>query len=213
MSVAHKGSNSDHLQRLPLVAQAVSVQQADGARRLLRQSRQKQQPRRHFRGDAHFGAPAEAGNGHGHVVTGPQVQLFRVFGVEAERSEAAFLQRRAEGSAPATAEDGAGPELPVLLTRSMLRGEYLDRNPHLLRERGYTPLSVNPADAEKLDLRSGDYVTMTVSGVRRRAEVRVTPEVPAGLLLLPGLPEQAAGPLARLELGSLRHERQSLEVI
>ncbi|HLR45657.1 MAG TPA: hypothetical protein VK092_00740, partial [Deinococcales bacterium] len=123
-----------------------------------------------------------------------------------------FMDRRA-GSRTWTDGSVTGPELPVLVTRSMLRNEYLSRNTHLLKERGHTPLSLNPEDAEKLELRSGDYVTMTVSGIRRSAEVRVTPEVPAGLLLLPGLPEQVPGTMGQLDPGSLRHERQSLEVI
>lgn len=121
-----------------------------------------------------------------------------------------YMARRA--GSQAAVQSGAGVGLDVLITPSMLRHEYLQRNPHLLADRGFTPLRVNPADAGPLDLRSGDQVTLTVAGLRRRAEVVLTEQVPAGLMLLPALPEQPSG-LRSAPADSFRHERQALEVI
>ena len=131
-----------------------------------------------------------------------------VEGVILDLSARKYMSRRNQ----AESQPVAGVGLDVLITPSMLRHEHLERNPHLLADRGFTPLRVNPADAGQLDLRSGDQVTMTVGGMRRRAEVILTDKVPTGLMLLPALPEQPSG-LRSAPAESFRHERQALEVI
>ena len=100
----------------------------------------------------------------------------------------------------------------MLITPSMLRHEYLERNHHLLADRGFTPLTVNAADAARLDLKAGDQVSLNVAGLKRRAEVRISDSTPEGVLLLPAIPEQTSG-LRRAAAATLRHERQALEVI
>lgn len=130
-------------------------------------------------------------------------------GVLLDLSARKFMSRR---NGADTVRTGHGVGLDVLVTPSMLRHEYLERNPHLLRDRGFTPLTVSQADAEKLDLRSGDQLSLTVDGLRRRAEVRVSDAAPAGVMLLAGLPEQRSG-LRSAAAESIRHERQALEVI
>jgi NADH-quinone oxidoreductase subunit G len=94
----------------------------------------------------------------------------------------------------------------VLLVPTMLRYEYLDRNPYLHAAHGDAPLRLNPADAAERGLEAGEAVRLTVGGVARRARVRLSEGVPPGLMLLPALPEQAAG-LAPLEPDSLVPER------
>jgi NADH-quinone oxidoreductase subunit G len=96
----------------------------------------------------------------------------------------------------------------VLLVPTMLRYEHLDRNRHLRAAHGDSPLRLHPADAAERGLASGDAVRLTVGGVARRARVQPSEGVPQGLLLLPALPEQAAG-RALLEPGSLAPEREA----
>ena len=102
--------------------------------------------------------------------------------------------------------------LTVMVSKGMLRHEYLARNPHLFSERGLTRLTLNPDDAGRLDLKPGDQVSLAVAGVTRRAEIRLDAGMPPGCALLPALPEQGTG-VRHAPLGSIRHERQALEVI
>ncbi|MEX2540278.1 MAG: NADH-quinone oxidoreductase subunit NuoG [Trueperaceae bacterium] len=99
----------------------------------------------------------------------------------------------------------------LLLIPSMIRHEYLSRNPHLRAAHGEAPLRLNPADAGRLGLRDGDTVTVPVDGVERRAAVMVTESAPEGLPLLPALPDQPAGS-ATADFKALRKERFALEV-
>jgi len=150
-------------------------------------------------------------------------QLHREFGLDfselpdegmlLDLSARKFMERRARAAAkPAQADAGNGVEFEVLITPSMLRHEYLERNHHLLADRGFTPLTVNAADAARLDLKAGDQVSLNVAGLKRRAEVRISDSTPEGVLLLPAIPEQTSG-LRRAAAATLRHERQALEVI
>jgi NADH-quinone oxidoreductase subunit G len=99
----------------------------------------------------------------------------------------------------------------LLLVPSMIRHEYLARNPRLLAARGETPLRLNPADAARLGLADGDVVVLPVAGVERRAAVAINGAAPEGLPLLPALPDQPAG-LAQADFATLRKERHALEV-
>jgi NADH-quinone oxidoreductase subunit G len=128
-----------------------------------------------------------------------------------------LLKVRPRNSAPAgtAANDGAqasADQVRVLITPSMIRQEYLQRNPHLLADRGFTALRVNPVDAALHDLANGDLLQLEVGGVARRAEVRISQATPAGLFLLPCLPEQRSG-LALADPGTFRKERHALEVV
>ncbi len=99
----------------------------------------------------------------------------------------------------------------VLVVPSMLRLEYLDRNPHLLALSGGARLRMGPDDAAMNSLADGDAVRLRVGGVLRRATVRIDATVPPGLMLLPTLPEQPIG-LARAEMSSIERDERELEV-
>jgi anaerobic selenocysteine-containing dehydrogenase len=71
---------------------------------------------------------------------------------------------------------------------------------------------VAPLYAEELGLNEGDVMHLEVNGVARRAEVRISQGIPAGLLLLPCLPEQPSG-LAVADPATFRKERHALEVM
>ena len=98
----------------------------------------------------------------------------------------------------------------VLLTPSMIRPEFVDRNPQLRAAVGGPSLRLHPDEAGERGLANGDAVQLTVGGVPRRAEVRLSDGVPRGLMLLPALPEQPIG-LATEEPDSLVKE-EALEV-
>ena len=106
------------------------------------------------------------------------------------------------------AEEGGGN---LLLTPSMARPEYLDRNPRLRAAVGEVALRLHPNDAAAAKLRSGELVRLKVGGILRRAVVRLSDTVPEGLMLLPALPEQPVG-LVNAELDSLEREKGRLEV-
>ena len=99
----------------------------------------------------------------------------------------------------------------VLVVPSMLRVEYLQRNPHLLALSGGPRLRMGPDDAAMNDVADGDAVRLRVGGVLRHATVRIDDTVPPGLMLLPTLPEQPIG-LARADLGTLERDERELEV-
>ncbi len=106
------------------------------------------------------------------------------------------------------APTGAKTEAPrrrggnVIVTASMVRPEYAYLNPHLLAERGGPALRVNPSDAQAHGLAAGDDVRLRVSGLWRRATVKVTEDVPAGLMTIPATPDQPHG-LAHADLSTL----------
>ena len=95
----------------------------------------------------------------------------------------------------------------VLLVPTVLRHEFLERNPQLHAAFGDAALRLHPDDAAERGLATGDEVRLTVGGMARRARVQLSEGVPPGLLLLPALPEQPAG-LAPLEAGSLVLNRE-----
>jgi anaerobic selenocysteine-containing dehydrogenase len=85
----------------------------------------------------------------------------------------------------------------------MSRPEYLSRNPRLQIAQGALALRVNPEDASKHGLKAGERVKIDVSGVTRRLVVKVDERVPAGVSLVPAVPEQPCG-LANVDLSSAR---------
>ena len=109
----------------------------------------------------------------------------------------------------ASSEEAGGGN--TLLVPSMLRTEYLSRNPHLAAAHGEAALKIRPADAVLYDLREGDVVSMKVGGVRRRLWVEYSEAMPGGTFLVPALPEQPVG-VARADLASAVKERRVLEV-
>ena len=109
----------------------------------------------------------------------------------------------------ASGEEAGGGN--TLLVPSMLRTEYLSRNPHLAAAHGEAALKIRPADAVLYDLREGDVISMKVGGVRRRLWVEYSEAMPGGTFLVPALPEQPVG-VARADLASAVKERRVLEV-
>ena len=81
----------------------------------------------------------------------------------------------------------------LLLTPSLSKIDRLSRNPKLRAAHGDASLRVNPADAEAQNLKTGGNVTVNIGGFTRTAAVKVTENVPKGLLLLPVTFDQTAG--------------------
>ncbi len=127
---------------------------------------------------------------------GPTGQLFRPKG---------------RATAKVTIRSSEAVEGNVLVTPSMLRIEYLHRNPHLNALSGGPHLRMGPGDAALNKVADGDAVRLRVGGVLRRATVRVDDTVPPGLMLLPTLPEQPIG-LASADLSTLVRDERELEV-
>ncbi len=110
--------------------------------------------------------------------------------------------KRRDAAAGAKAETPRRRGGNVVVTASMVRPEYAYLNPHLLAERGGPALRVNPADAQAHGLAAGDDVRLRVNGMWRRATVKVTEDVPAGLMTIPATPDQPQG-LAHADLSTL----------
>jgi len=100
------------------------------------------------------------------------------------------VSRKADAGEPPAAKRRGGN---VVVAASMVRPEYAYLNPHLLAERGGPALRVSPEDAAALELADGDDVRLRVDGLWRRATVRVTDAVPAGLLTIAATPDQPQG--------------------
>jgi NADH-quinone oxidoreductase subunit G len=103
------------------------------------------------------------------------------------------------------------PSGNLLLVPSMVRPEFLSRNPHLRAVFGDVALSLHPDDAQRLKLVRGDRVRLSVDGTVRKATVRVSEAVPQGLMLLPATPDQPVG-LATADISTLAKESSQLEV-
>ncbi len=99
----------------------------------------------------------------------------------------------------------------LLLVPSMVRAEQLSRNPHLRSAFGDAALRVNPADAREMGLEPHTVVSFQVGAFARHATVSVSDAVPAGLMLLPAIPEQPVG-LAEFDPATITVERVSLEM-
>ena len=114
--------------------------------------------------------------------------------------------RKVEKSSQEEAQSGN-----TLLMPSMLRAEYLSRNPHLAAAHGEAALKIRPADAVLYDLREGDVVSLKVGGFSRRLRIEYSEAMPGGTFLVPALPEQPVG-TAQADLASAVKERRVLEV-
>ena len=99
----------------------------------------------------------------------------------------------------------------ILLVPTMLRPEYLSRNPHLLAAHGEVSLKIRPADAVLYDLNEGDLVRVNVGGLGRRVRIEYSEAMPGGTFLVPALPEQPVG-VAQADMTSLIKERRVLKV-
>jgi len=118
------------------------------------------------------------------------------------------LRRPSRGVATTAAPRVGGN---MLITASMARSEYIQRNPHLRAALGGPRLRVHPEDGLAHGLRDGNDVRLRVVGMWRRATVQFTEDVPTGLMTLPSLPDQPQG-LVQADLASLVIERAREEV-
>ena len=125
------------------------------------------------------------------------------FGVIPAQTVTAKLGRPQRG-APALSAPRTGGNM--LITASMARSEYIQRNPHLRATLGGPRLRVHPEDGVAHGLKDGNEVRLRVAGLWRRATVQFTEAVPSGLMTLPSLPDQAQG-LVQADLASLVVER------
>ncbi|HZJ08606.1 MAG TPA: NADH-quinone oxidoreductase subunit NuoG, partial [Trueperaceae bacterium] len=86
-------------------------------------------------------------------------------------------KRRVAAEGAAAGRTGNGAPTPalaggnLLVTASMIRVEYLDKNPHLLAAHGGPRLSVHPEDASAHGLNAGDKVRLRVGGLWRQAHL------------------------------------------
>src|SRR5690606_968481 len=124
------------------------------------------------------------------------------FGVIPAQSVTAKLRRTNRGAAAVAPRAGGN----MLITASMARSEYIQRNPHLRAAVGGPRLRVHPEDGIAHGLADGNEVRLRVAGLWRRATVQFTQAVPSGLMTLPSLPDQAQG-LVQADLASLVVER------
>jgi NADH-quinone oxidoreductase subunit G len=99
----------------------------------------------------------------------------------------------------------------ALLVPSMIRAEYISRNPHLQAAHGEAKLFIHPTDAAFHDLHQDDVVLLDVGGLVRRLQVHITDAVPGGLMTVPVLPDQPIG-ITSIDMSSLKKEQVSLEV-
>lgn len=103
----------------------------------------------------------------------------------------------------------ARPTGEALVTPSMVRIEYLDRNPVLRAQHGEAALRVHPEVARAHDLAPGEIVTLPVGGVPRRLRVVTSEAVPQGLWLVPALPDQPVGRYPCDPAGLVRESREA----
>jgi NADH-quinone oxidoreductase subunit G len=132
-----------------------------------------------------------------------------VYGVIPAQAVIAKLRRPGRRAMQATTPRPGGN---MLITASMARSEYLQRNPHLRAALGGPRLRVHPEDGAAHGLQDGNDVRLRVAGLWRRATVHFTEAVPSGLMTLPSLPDQPHG-LVQADLASLVVERAREELV
>jgi NADH-quinone oxidoreductase subunit G len=98
----------------------------------------------------------------------------------------------------------------VIVAPSMIRAEYISRNPHLRAAHGDAKLSIHPTDAAFHNLRQDDVVSLNVGGMNRKLQVQITDRVPGGMMSVPALPEQPVG-LVNADMSTLKKEAVSLQ--
>ena len=116
--------------------------------------------------------------------------------------------RRRSSVSVAPPEEASGASLRV---PSMVRPEYLARNPGLRSALGDLALRLHPDDAAARGLRAGDEVRVPVDGRPLRLRVVPSEGVPRGAALVPATPDAPVGPVT-VAFDELVHERRALEV-
>jgi len=99
----------------------------------------------------------------------------------------------------------------TLRTPSMVKYEQAARNPALMAVAGAMALSLNPDDALEQRLREGDEISLPVGGVPHRLVVRVSADLPRGLMSLPATADAPVG-VVSADLKRASVERRALEV-
>ena len=99
----------------------------------------------------------------------------------------------------------------TLLVPSMVRAEYLSRNPHLQAAQGGNALRIHPEDAASHNLNTHDVISLMVGGVKRRLSVQPSQAVPKGIMLVPASSDQPVA-LVDSDLSTLTKEQVALEV-
>lgn len=99
----------------------------------------------------------------------------------------------------------------TMLVPSMVRSEYLSRNPQLSAAQGGSVLRIHPEDAASHGLNRDDVVSLMVGGVKRRLTVKPTQTAPEGIMLVPASSDQPVG-LVEADMYSLSKEQVALEV-
>ena len=107
--------------------------------------------------------------------------------------------------------NGGSSEGNTLITPSMLRPEFITRNPHLRAAHGDAKLRLHPEDAQANNLSNNDLIRASVGGVTRLLSVQVTESLSKGQMLVPALPDQPVG-RAELDMSSIQKENIALEV-
>lgn len=100
----------------------------------------------------------------------------------------------------------------ALRTPSMVRFELAARNPGLTAVAGAMALTLNPADALEQRLRVGDEISLPVGGIPYRLVVRVSDDLPRGLMALPATADEPVG-VVSADLKRASVERRALEVV
>ncbi len=99
----------------------------------------------------------------------------------------------------------------TMLVPTMVRSEYLSRNPQLSAAQGGSLLRIHPKDAASHGLNRDDVVSLRVGGVKRRLTVKPSQAVPEGIMLVPASSDQPVG-LVEADMYSLSKEQVALEV-
>ncbi|MGL4609314.1 MAG: NADH-quinone oxidoreductase subunit NuoG [Trueperaceae bacterium] len=97
----------------------------------------------------------------------------------------------------------------VIVAPSMIRAEYISRNPHLRAAHGGAKLSIHPTDAAFHNLRQDDVVSLNVGGLIRKLQVQITDALPGGMMSVPAIPEQPVG-VVNADMSSLKKEQVAL---
>lgn len=149
----------------------------------------------------------------GRSVRSSQRALKKVLDVDmAELPEEGIIAKPKKSVASVRAQGPASlREGNALLVPSMIRAEYISRNPHLQAAYGEAKLFIHPTDAAFHDLHQDDVVLLDVGGLVRRLQVHITDAVPGGLMTVPVLPDQPIG-ITSIDMSSLKKEQVSLEV-
>jgi NADH-quinone oxidoreductase subunit G len=128
-----------------------------------------------------------------------------------ELPEEGVIPKAKKSFTRASTSSAPTPNGNVIVAPSMIRAEYISRNPHLRAAHGDAKLRVHPTDAAFHNLRQDDVVSLNVGGLTRKLQVQITDGVPGGMMTVPALPEQPVG-LVNADLSSLRKEQVALLV-